>query len=103
MPTFRLTTEAKSDLIGIRRYTLERWGGDQSNKYLADLRSTLKLLAENPFLGKNRPEVGEEVFSLPHGSHVIYYLVRKEIVIFGVLHKRMVPMKHLVKREIEKL
>jgi toxin ParE1/3/4 len=97
---FRLTPDAKEDLIKIRRFTVKQWGIKQSQKYLSDLRQTIKLLAETPTLGKSRPDVGLEVFSFPHVSHVIYYFTHKQkIVVFGILHKGMVPQNHLVDRE----
>ena len=99
MPAYRLTPDAQSDLIKIRRFTAEQWGGAQSRKYLAELRVTIQLLAETPALGKGRPDVGPDVFSFPQGSHVIYYLVHgQQIIVFGVLHKRMVPLNHLAER-----
>jgi toxin ParE1/3/4 len=98
---YRLTPDAQSDLVGIRRFTLSRWGADQSRNYLAGLRRTLRLLTETPSsLGKARPEIGSDVLSFAHGSHVIYFLVHEQqLVVFGVLHKRMVPDNHLNKRE----
>ncbi|AMO55102.1 plasmid stabilization protein [Endozoicomonas montiporae] len=101
MTTYRLTLDAQSDLIEIRRYTVAQWGTDQSRKYLSELRKTIHLLAETPSLGKHRPEVGSNVLSFPHGSHVIYYVMHEGVlVVFGVLHKRMVPLNHLVEREV---
>lgn len=39
--------------------------------------------------------------SLPYVSHVIYYIVhQQQPVVFGVLHKRMVPLNHLSAREV---
>ena len=76
-------------------------GEAQSKKYLFELRQTLHLLAETPSLGKPRPDVGEDVLSFPHISHVIYYVVHaQQLVVFGVLHKRMVPVNHLDGREV---
>ncbi|MAD43379.1 MAG: plasmid stabilization protein [Oceanospirillaceae bacterium] len=101
MSNYRLTPDAQSDLIEIRRFTLDRWGEAQSKKYLAELRQTLRLLAETPSLGKRRPEVGADVSSFPHVSHVIYYVVHEQqLVVFGVLHRRMVPVNHLDGREV---
>jgi len=98
---FRLTPDAKSDLIKIRRYTVQNWGSTQSRKYLSALRQTMCLLAATPSPGKSRPELGVDVLSFPHSSHVIYYIVhKKQLVIFGVLHKRMIPLNHLHQREI---
>jgi len=99
MPAYRLTPDAQSDLIEIRRHTVKQWGSAQSKKYLAELRKVIRLLAETPSLGKSRPDVGVNVSSFPYVSHVIYYLVHEQqLVIFGVLHKRMVPIKHLAER-----
>lgn len=99
MPGYRLTPDAQSDLVGIRQFTLEQWGVLQSNKYLSELRNTLRLIAKNPSLGKARPEVGTTVSSFPHASHVIYYIEHEQqMVVFGVLHKRMVPINHLSTR-----
>jgi toxin ParE1/3/4 len=101
MPNYRLTPDAQSDLIEIRHFTLERWGEAQSQKYLSELRQTIRLLAETPSLGKSRPDVGAEVSSFPHVSHVIYYVLHEQqLVVFGVLHKRMVPVNHLDGREM---
>lgn len=98
--TYRLTPDSQSDLIKIRQYTLAQWGAEQSRNHIAELRRTMGLLAKTPFLGKSRPEVTENVLSFPQASHVIYYIVHgHQIVIFGVLHKRMVPTKHLLERE----
>lgn len=101
MVNFRLTPDAQSDLIDIRRFTVEQWGKAQSQKYLSELRKTIRLLAETPFLGKSRLDVGEGILSFPHVSHVIYYMVHKrQLVVFGILHKRMVPMNHLDERKV---
>ena len=101
MAHYRLTPDAQSDLIEIRRFTVKQWGTAQSKKYLSELRQTIQLLADNASLGKTRPEISEEVFSFPHGSHVIYYVIHeRQLVVFGVLHKRMVPMNQLDGREV---
>jgi len=102
MPGYRLTPDAQADLVAIRRFTLERWGVDQSRKYLAELRQAMRLLSETPALGKSRPEIGPGVQSFPQRSHVIYDLVYdNQLVVFGVLHKQMVPNTHLYHRSME--
>jgi len=101
MLIYRLTPDAQTDLIEIRRFTVKQWGTAQSQKYLLELRQTLRLLAETPSLGKSRPDVGSNVLSFPHVSHVIYYVVHEQqLIVFGVLHKRMVPLNHLAEREV---
>ena len=97
---FRLTPDARSDLIQIRRYTLAQWGSEQSKKYLSELRQIINLLSETPGIGTQRPELGAEVFSFPRSSHVIYYHYHgKQLVVFAVLHKNMVPLAHLEDRD----
>ena len=101
MPGYRLTPDAQSDLIEIRRYTLKQWGSSQSQKYVSELRQTIRLLAETPTLGKQRPDVASGVFSFPHVSHVIYYVIHAhQLIVFGVLHKRIVPVNHLGNRAV---
>ena len=100
MLTYRLTPDAQTDLIEIRRFTVKQWGTAQSQKYLLELRQTIRLLAETPTLGKPRPDVGSNVLSFPHVSHAIYYVVHEQqLIVFGVLHKRMVPLNHLAERQ----
>ncbi|WP_345860579.1 type II toxin-antitoxin system RelE/ParE family toxin [Shewanella algae] len=100
MPIYHLTPDAQSDLITIRRYTMQHWGELQSQTYLSDLRQTIRLLAETPSLGKSRTDVGSGVLSFPHASHVIYYVEHDHhIVVFAVLHQRMLPSQHLTDRE----
>ncbi|MBL4608401.1 MAG: type II toxin-antitoxin system RelE/ParE family toxin [Pseudomonadales bacterium] len=101
MPSYRLTSDAQSDLIEVRRYTLTQWGVLQSKKYLLELRQTINLLSDAPRLGKHVPDITVGVFSFSHASHIIYYVLDKhQLVVFGVLHKRMVPSNHLENREI---
>ena len=100
MPSYRFTAEAQSDLIKIRGYTLKQWGGKQSKKYLSELRQTIRLLSETPAIGKQRSDISSDVFSFRHVSHVIYYMLHKnQLVVFGVLHKGMVPNIHLEYRD----
>ena len=101
MLIYRLTPDAQTDLIEFRRFTVSQWGAAQSQKYLFELRQTIRLLAETPSLGKARPDVGSSVLSFPHASHVIYYVVHEQpLIVFGVLHKRMVPLNHMAEREV---
>ncbi|QEY57753.1 type II toxin-antitoxin system RelE/ParE family toxin [Pseudomonas sp. C27(2019)] len=98
---YSFTSDAKTDLVEIRRFTLKNWGVPQSEKYLLELRKTLRLLVEFPAQGRLRPEVSEGVLSFPYASHVIYYVVhQQQLVVFAVLHKRMAPRNHLPGREL---
>ena len=78
MPGFRLTPDAQTDLIEIRRFTIRQWSKAQSQKYLSELQQTIRLLVETPSLGKSRPDVGPNVLSFPCSSHIIYYVVYEQ-------------------------
>ena len=97
---YRLTPDAQDDLIEIRHYTVMKWGEIQSKKYLS-LRQTIKLLSETPKIGILRPDFGSDIFSFSNAIHVIYYtLDGMRLIVFAILHKRMVPLNHLEGREI---
>lgn len=99
MKKYQLTRDAQADLVSIRQFTRKRWGATQAQKYLTDLRMSVKRLAENPDLGVLSPDIGDGVLRFPCNRHVIYYFYEGgELIVFGVLHKGMVPLKHLDER-----
>ena len=101
MSAYTLTQAAQDDITNIRKFTTQQWGSAQSKKYLAELRRTITLIASSPALGRERVDILPSVFSFPHASHVIYYIShQKQITVFGVLHKSMVPLNHLGNRNI---
>ena len=96
MPNYRLTPAAKSDLLEIWNYTVEAWGGKQTEKYLLDIEAMLEQLAANPELGRQRPEISPGYYSFPVGKHIIFYLPSgNHIDIIGILHGRMDINKNL--------
>ena len=81
--------------------TFEQWGEIQSKKYLSELRQTIRLLSESPAIGKQRPDIGSDIYSFPSASHLLYYtLSEQQLIVFGVLHKSMAPLAHLEDREM---
>ncbi|KOY63638.1 plasmid stabilization protein [Photorhabdus heterorhabditis] len=93
---YRLTPDAQRDLIEIHQFTMKQWGTAQSQKYLLELRRIIRLLANTPSLGKFRTDIRLDILSFPYVSHVIYYVVHEQqLVVFGVLHKRMVSLNLL--------
>ena len=95
------TDEAKTDLIQIRRFTLKRWGKNQSEHYLLELQQTLNRLTSMPYIGICREQdLGREIYSFPYGSHVIYYTLHGgQLIVMAVLHQSMVPESHLENRD----
>jgi toxin ParE1/3/4 len=88
--SFRLTPAARNDLIEIWKYTAHFWSPEQAEKYLLEIETCLNLLADNPDLAGNRPEIREGCYSFPSGQHVIFFLKgESQIQIIGILHGRM--------------
>lgn len=88
--TYRVTPRAQQDLRNIGRYTFKKWGREQRNAYLRAIERRFELIADNPHIGRHRPDVKEGYYSFPQGSHVIFYLIRENgIDIIGIPHQRM--------------
>ncbi|ETX07502.1 type II toxin-antitoxin system RelE/ParE family toxin [Candidatus Entotheonella palauensis] len=90
MADFRITPRAREDLRAIGRYTLRVWGRRQRDIYLRELDRRFQWLADNPRLGKHRPDIHEGYYSFLQGAHLVFYLIREgRIDIIGVPHQNM--------------
>ncbi|MBL4608673.1 MAG: type II toxin-antitoxin system RelE/ParE family toxin [Pseudomonadales bacterium] len=93
---YKLRQAAKEDLEEIARYTKNEWGVKQRDKYLHALSKHFALLGDNPKLGRRRTEIKTGYYSSDYESHVVFYLIcENHIEILGVLHKSMIPKRHL--------
>jgi toxin ParE1/3/4 len=91
-----LSPEAQSDVADILLYTLQRWGEEQLDRYAAALDHSLQLIADNPELGRARPELFTGCRSLRVREHIVYYALRDAtVVVFRVLHGRMDAIRYL--------
>jgi len=94
----RITPAAKGHLLDIWSYTETTWGESQADTYLMEIDVAFKQLADNPQLGKARPEIRNGYRSIPVKSHVVFYIVTDNsafVNIIGVLHARMDTASHL--------
>lgn len=90
MTNYRVTPRARDDLKNIGRYTEQKWGKLQRNKYLKQLESRFEWLAENPMLDKSRTDIEEGFYSYPQAEHIVFYRYRLEVIeIIGMLHQEM--------------
>jgi toxin ParE1/3/4 len=90
MPDFRITPRAREDLKSIGRYTLRVWERRQRDTYLRNLDKRFQWLAENPRLGKHRPDIQEGYYCFLQGSHLVFYILRERgIDIIGIPHQNM--------------
>lgn len=96
MPGFRLTKAASRDLLGIGRYTRERWGEEQCRRYLASLDGRFHALARHPRSGRACDKLRPGYWFFPEGKHVIFYRMGEEgVEVIRILHERMLPTLHL--------
>ena len=91
MAVFVLKAAAKADLKRVARFTENRWGRDQRNRYLKQLDEAFHQLANNKQIGKRCDYIRSGYRKLPVVSHVIYYKVvdTDQIAIIRILHKNM--------------
>lgn len=89
-PPYVLTALAKQDMRNISRYTYRTWGASQRDTYLRALVKKFTWLADNPEIGRLRPDVGPDCRCFPEGSHIICYRVMgKTIEILAIPHQAM--------------
>jgi toxin ParE1/3/4 len=77
------------DLDGIARYTTDRWGVEQAEKYLAAIRYDIESLASFP--RRNPPQAGKHtnIRKMASCHHIVFYRVMDDKVeIARVLHER---------------
>ena len=82
--------------MNIGSYTLRTWGDDQADRYLGDLEDCFQQLADTPGLGRQCDEIRPGLRRLEHGRHVIFYCQQAQgILISRILHRRMLPERHM--------
>ena len=95
MGSFRLTPKAKADLTEIRDYTRRTHGKAQCARYLLDLQTAFRQLAENPSLGRQCDNISPGLQRMEHAHHVVFFRSKPYGVrIVRVLHERMLPARH---------
>ena len=97
MRSYLLTAAARKDLIDIGRFTAEKWGKRQRDKYLKQLDAAFKLLARQPEIGRDADGIKARYKKFSQGSHIIFYRAGMEskIVVIRILHNSMDVDQHL--------
>lgn len=85
--TYILSPEADDDLDQIFDYTEKEFGYKQAVIYLSECEIQFNKLANNPTIGRERPEIRPELYSFPYQSHIIFYRIMQDhIRIVRVIH-----------------
>ncbi|MGH9896909.1 MAG: type II toxin-antitoxin system RelE/ParE family toxin [bacterium] len=86
--SYRLSSLAEQDLEEIWSYVAEDASPATADRLIDALIDRFELLAEQPRMGRLRPEFGAGVRSFTVENHVIYYRYDEDVVIARVLHGR---------------
>jgi toxin ParE1/3/4 len=87
---YKFSLQAKQDLLDIFLYGIENWGQQQADNYANELSHCFELLAKNPDIGLNRPELYKNIKSFTIASHVIFYRKTDSIIeISTILHQKI--------------
>jgi toxin ParE1/3/4 len=86
----RLARRAELDVAQAAEYLDRETGNPEfGNRLVGDLQRVMYLIAENPWMGRARPELQKGLRAFPHGSHTIFWRPSvKYIEIIRVLHQR---------------
>ena len=87
---YRLSPRAKQDLAEIWAYTVARWGAEQAEDYIRQIKATLETIADKPLISRACDEIrpGYRKFSV--GSHVMFMRRADEgLEVVRLLHARM--------------
>ncbi|MCC6369546.1 MAG: type II toxin-antitoxin system RelE/ParE family toxin [Bacteroidia bacterium] len=98
MAKYFLTKKAVEDLTAIWNYSFEFWSENQADKYYSELLEDCGLIAKNPNLGKQYPNIAKELYGYNSGQHIIFYRrqSKNEIEITRFLHGSM-DLKNRIK------
>ena len=86
--SYRLSSRAEQDLDEVWFYVAEDASPTTADRLIDDLVNRFDLLAEQPSMGRLRPEFGPDVRSIAVENHVVYYRYDGEVQIARVLHGR---------------
>lgn len=100
MPAYRLTRQADADLVSIIRYTLDTWGDEQTEKYVAQLESCFVEIANQQVVTKPFSKRFPDLRVVRCQHHFVFYLEHSKAPasIVAILHERMDMLSRLTDR-----
>lgn len=81
MDRYRLSVDAKEDLIRIHQYGVRKFGERQADAYFANFFNQFEIIAEQPLAFEAVPHVRPGYRRCVCGSDVIYYRLSKDRVV----------------------
>ena len=95
MAEYRLSNEAKEDLIRIHQYGVEKFGMAQADKYYNSFFEYFDIIAQQPFSFESIDYIRNGYRRCPCGSDSIYYRINNGIVEIMAIVGRQDLMKIL--------
>ncbi len=88
--SYKLTREAKNDLIAMGSYTFRKWGENKAKEYHYKIQQQFESLLSNPEKGRVRYDLGNGCRTIPIAKHIIIYRINgSNIEILRILHQSM--------------
>jgi toxin ParE1/3/4 len=94
---YKLSRAAGQDIENLLTHSLAEFGLSQTEDYVSSLTRGLRLLAENPELGRPVDDIRPGYRRFPHKSHLIFYKTtgNNDILIIRILHSHMDAIRHI--------
>ena len=80
MAKYRLSNDAKEDLIRIHHYGIEKFGMSQADKYFETYFEYFDIIAQRPFSFESVDYIKKGYRRCVCGSDSIYYRINKDVV-----------------------
>jgi toxin ParE1/3/4 len=80
MPKYRLSNEAKEDLIRIHQYGIEKFGMAQADKYFDTFFEYFEIISQRPFSFESVDYLKKGYRRCVCGSDSIYYKINEDII-----------------------
>ena len=80
MAKYRLSNDAKEDLIRIHHYGIEKFGMSQADKYFDTFFEYFDIIAQRPFSFESVDYIKKDYRRCVCGSDSIYYRINKDVV-----------------------
>jgi toxin ParE1/3/4 len=80
MANYKLSEEAKEDLIRIHHYGVEQFGENKAERYFGAFFDYFELISKNPFSFESVEYIRKGYRRCPCGSDTIYYKMNEGIV-----------------------
>lgn len=85
---FRLSHEAENDVIAIAEDGVRLFGVTRARQYHEELFALFELIAENPWMARERHEIAPPVRIHPYKAHLVIYRIEDDgdILIIRIRH-----------------